>query len=61
MIHTSLHFHSAVPPCVTCCPYCRMNEVCNQCGKEDVTSLTGACTNGRCYECCGKVCVHRWK
>ncbi len=40
------------------CPGCRAEQVCNQCG-ERTTMMAGRCTNGRCRNCCLKVCRHR--
>ncbi len=40
------------------CPGCREKRVCNQCG-EPTTMMTGRCVNGRCRECCARVCRHQ--
>jgi hypothetical protein len=39
------------------CPTCLATQKCNQCGGPAPKQTR--CTNGRCVECCGKLCQHR--
>ena len=44
-------------PCVLGCLLCREALRCNECG-SDVYGSFQLCTNGRCNNCCPKVCKH---
>jgi hypothetical protein len=41
------------------CACCWEQLICNHCGKGNVRQSTGRCTNGRCTQCCFKLCQHR--
>jgi hypothetical protein len=57
-LHERLEHKKMPYPHGISCPNCRMENVCNHCGKENVKSGNGRCTNGRCRECCAKHCRH---
>lgn len=53
-----VHRHAGPRPHGVGCHTCREERLCNECGAE-TTMRTGRCVNGRCRDCCPRVCRHR--